>query len=647
MTSRVLSNTTESIIPDITSLDPHFTLFLIQIILILSICEALSLIGMIFHQPRVIFEILGGIILGPSVLGNFPVFEHQLFPSSSLDYITLVAQIGLNFYIFIIGLEVDYSIVVYSFVKTSSIALTSMLVPFALGIAISPLLFEFVQIPDKVNSNLSTTMQFVSFFVFIGTALSITAFPVLARIINETPLKLTNIGGVTLSAAAINDAVAWVLLVIAISLSRSASSLSSLYIILSIFAYTFLLFTVGRYLLGRFVSFVENCDIDKLKRYLYGQVHLLFGGGRRTGNTGPIIRNVLSQENLETSSNTANRINEQNSNGSISERAPRPSFNVDKRLHHLFVVIIILFLASAYFVSLLGIDSIIGSLLFGIIVPRKSKVHHYCLHHLSHYTIYFLLPIYFTSSGLKTNFTKLHFIPDFWLLLLVCAVATVGKISGAGTVAYYFGYSVRESLVIAILMNTRGLIELVVLNVGFDAGILNERIFSMFVIMCLFTTLISYPLVSWIYGDEITDVRLKRRQERIIGGEDGGYNSEGGDEISQHVTEEEKGERIDTNQTISTILPEEGGMEELFSADSDTQAFNNIRKAYIDPQEEWKEVGFEEMTSVRTNTSNDGRDQLFIPHNYHAYFIDEGVKQSANQPMKGEIELDKLSDIAL
>lgn len=231
---------------------------------------------------------------------------------------------------------------------------------------------------------------------------------------------------------------------------------------------------------------------------------------------------------------------------------------------------------------------------------------------------------------------------------MVCAVATVGKISGAGPVAYYFGYSVRESLVIAILMNTRGLIELVVLNVGFDAGILNERIFSMFVIMCLFTTLISYPLVSWIYGDEITDVRLKRRQERILGGEEGGNNNVGGDEMSQQETEEEKGEIIHTNQTISTILPEEGGIEGLFSADSDTEAFNNIRKAYIDTQEEWKgAMGFEETASYQTTKSHEGRDQLFIPHNYHAFFIDEGVKQSANQSMKGETELDKLSDIEL
>lgn len=118
--------------------------------------------------------------------------------------------------------------------------------------------------------------------------------------------------------------------------------------------------------------------------------------------------------------------------------------------------------------------------------------------------------------------------------------------------------------------------------------------------------------------------------------------------MSQQETEEEKGEIIHTNQTISTILPEEGGIEGLFSADSDTEAFNNIRKAYIDTQEEWKgAMGFEETASYQTTKSHEGRDQLFIPHNYHAFFIDEGVKQSANQSMKGETELDKLSDIEL
>lgn len=240
---------------------------------------------------------------------------------------------------------------------------------------------------------------------------------------------------------------------------------------------------------------------------------------------------------------------------------PLPSFNIEKRLNHLFVILLILLFSSAYFVSLLGIDSIIGSLLFGIIIPRQSKIYSYLFQHLHYFVVYFFLPIYFTLSGLKTNFTSLYFIPDFWLLILVCFIATLGKVLGGGIAAYYFTYSKSESAVIAILMNTRGLIELIVLNIGFTAGILNERIFSMFVIMCLFTTMISYPLVSWIYSKELA-VAKRAQQLRRLSSRNLHNPNDDGDDDEGHEDNNDRGNRL-SDQLVADLQQSEVALMEL------------------------------------------------------------------------------------
>jgi Kef-type K+ transport system membrane component KefB len=430
-----------SILPDVSIISPTLTTLLLQLFVVIGFCEFLSLLGNFTKQPRVIFEIIAGILLGPSGLGKIPSFESTIFPFSSLGIIGVVANLGLNFYLFIVGLEVDLSVLQNNFVPTTLISLSCIAVPFGLGVAVSKVLYEELENPEVVS--------FSSYFIFVGTSFSITAFPVLARIIKESCLLLTPAGMIALNAAAINDAVAWVLLVIAISFAKATSTFGAAWLVLSMLAYALFLFSIVRWIFYRLVAYVEQ-----------------------------------------------------------------PPFT-EKQMIHLFSTTIVLTLFSAWFTSILGMDAIIGSFAFGVIVPRKSKLYSFCLHNIENFAATFFLPIYFVYSGLRTDFSVLQAYPDLLIIILVIVVATFGKVIGAGIPSLLCGFSFRQSCVIAILMNTRGLIELIVLNIGVEAGILSTRSFSILVIMCLFTTFISYPLVRLIYYDEIRQAKLSRSRFRM------------------------------------------------------------------------------------------------------------------------------------
>lgn len=443
---RALASRQGGILSSVPILDDHLSLFFVQATIILGITRSLSFLGTYLKQPKVIFEIIGGILMGPSAIGRKASFLEIIFPAESLDYLDLVANIGLTLYLFLVGLELDPKLLKTHARKAGGIALIGMAVPFALGVAISRIMFDVLQGDDPAFKD----VDFVSFFVFIGTAMSITAFPVLARLLKEGGLIYTSAGAMAMGAAALNDAVAWCLLTLAISIANAGNMATAGYIFLCVVGFALCLFFVIKPLFEELVTYVEAMH--------------------------------------------------------------RPDMH-----QNLFVLTLVILFMSAWTTALLGVHAIFGAFLFGLIVPRGSHLFKECNERMEELVLGFTLPLYFALSGLKTDVTTISTGKEGAICVLVCVCATAGKFIGAGGTALVSGMGYRESAVIAALMNTRGLVELIVLNLGMSSGILNTRTFSVMVIMCLFTTFLTSPLVEWIYPREMRTVEHKDDASSVEG----------------------------------------------------------------------------------------------------------------------------------
>lgn len=245
-----------SIIPDVSVLDPILSLVLIQLVIIYLACQILSIIGVYFKQPSVVFEIIGGIILGPSILGKIPGYTNYLFPMDSMEYIKTISSFGLQIYLFLVGMEIDLTGLQKFQSVTILVAISSMTLPFLGGIAMAVPIYRYM-VDHSVEEN---NQSYFKIAIFIGTAMSITALPVLARILKENLLLTTLPGIITFGAAVIVDAVAWILLVIAISISNSSSMESALWVLFSIVMYGLFIFTIVRKLLQLVIQFIERQD---------------------------------------------------------------------------------------------------------------------------------------------------------------------------------------------------------------------------------------------------------------------------------------------------------------------------------------------------------------------------------------------------
>jgi Kef-type K+ transport system membrane component KefB len=425
--------------------DP-FGLFLVQCVIILSMTRVLGLAGSYLRLPKVIFEIVGGVLLGPSAIGRNKAYMTTIFPKSSLPLLNVVAQLGLVLYLFVVGMELDPKLIASHGRKAGAIAFFGMAVPFALGVGISQIMFDTLQANDPKYSK----VPFVSFYVFIGTAMSITAFPVLARILKEGALIYTKPGAMAMGAAALNDAVAWCLLILAISIAHAGEMASAGIVFACVVTFGLGLIFIVRPVYWWLVAWVER-------------------------------RHSVALNNS------------------------------------LFCLTLILVFLSSWTTELLGVHAIFGSFLFGLIVPRDSHLFTECNDKIEELVLTLTLPLYFALSGLQTDVTTISSGAEGAMVVLVCFVATIGKYIGAGGAAYAGGSSVRESFVIAFLMNTRGLVELIVLNLGMQAGVLSIRTFSVMVIMCLFTTFITGPMVEWIYPPHIRGLETGHLHEETIG----------------------------------------------------------------------------------------------------------------------------------
>ncbi|KAI9353765.1 Cation/H+ exchanger [Obelidium mucronatum] len=404
-------------------------LFLIQTCVIIVTSRLLTFPLKWLHQPSVVAEVLGGIVLGASCLSKIPAFKNNLFPAASMPLLKLVAELGLIFYLFLVGLELDPVELLKVFKKSVSISVAGIALPFALGCSIATVIY---------NEYADPTVSFVSFLLFMGISMSITAFPVLARILTERKLLHTKVGQATISAAAVDDFIAWALLVLVIALINNsktgeggaASYLTAVYVCLCIIAYALFLWYAIRPILRRLL--------------------------------------VLSQD--------------------------REHLN-----QLLLFVVFTLVLFSAWFTEIIGVQAIFGAFLVGVIMPHEHGFAVKLATQIEDLITIVFLPLFFAYSGLNTRLDLLDDGKSWGFVFLVCVIACAGKMIGCTLSARFSGLNWRESSAVGILMNTRGLVQIIVLNVGLHAGVITDKIFAMFVLMAIFTTFLTVPLIAVVY----------------------------------------------------------------------------------------------------------------------------------------------------
>jgi len=410
----------------------ELTLFLVQLVIVVVTSKLLALLLRYVKQPAVIAEVLTGVILGPSVFGYIPNYLDTIFPTHSLPIFNVFANFGLIIFMFLVGLELDTGLLKKNLRKALVISIASIVVPFALGLASSYLIY--IRLIDPAVS-------FASFLLFIGVAMSITAFPVLARILTEAKMVQTDIGAMALSAAALNDVVAWCVLALVVSIARAGNALGALYTFLMLIGFILIMFLGFRTLLNRFAE----------KRQTFNVVRM------------PIM-----------------------------------------------IVLLIMIFFCAWITEIIGVHAIFGSFILGIIIPRTYGFAEQLIERIEDLVVIILLPLYFTYSGLRTNIGSINDGETVGLLLLTIVVACVGKVVGTVVSSKIMKNGWRDSFTLGILLNTKGLVELIILNVGLDVGVLNTKVFTMFVIMALVTTFVTQPLLYLVY------LRPMKKMKRVL-----------------------------------------------------------------------------------------------------------------------------------
>jgi Kef-type K+ transport system membrane component KefB/nucleotide-binding universal stress UspA family protein len=404
----------------------------LAIAITLIVCRLFGAVAVKVGQPRVMGEVIAGLVLGPSLLGGISAnAQAVVFPTDTLSAFGVVANLGLIFFMFLVGLEVDRERLKDQAAQAAAISNASVALPMLLGIAIALPLYKLLG-PDK---------KFVAFALFMGVSMSITAFPVLARILAERRMTSRPVGSLTIGCAAVDDVTAWFLIALATTIAVSGTFGDVARTIGEAIAFTLVMAFPVRRILARMATAFDEV-------------------GRLPGVW--------------------------------------------------FAAIILGVLAAAYVTEEINIAFIFGGFVMGMVMPRHAKMNEEVTRRIEDFVVTLLLPLFFAYTGLRTNVGLLDR-PILWLITLaLIAVAILGKLAGATIAARVVGYDWRASAVIGTLMNTRGLTELIVLNLALDTGAITNTLFAMLVIMAVVTTLMAGPLLRLLdphnrYGRNVED----------------------------------------------------------------------------------------------------------------------------------------------
>jgi Kef-type K+ transport system membrane component KefB len=393
--------------------------FLPLLIALTAVIVTGRLLGRVFAaigQPPVIGEVIAGVVLGPSVLGAlWPAAGAFILPPSVAPSLSVVAQLGVILYMFLVGLELNPDALRGQLRATAAISQTSIVVPFVLGWALAVYLYPRFSSDD---------VPFVSFALFIGIAMSITAFPVLARILSDLGMTRTPLGVVALTCAAIDDVTAWCLLALVVGVVQ-ASAGSALATIVLTLAFIATMFVGVRPVVAR----------------------LIRSAGERETSRGVIALTIAAM------------------------------------------------LVSALITESIGVHAIFGAFLLGAVIPHDSRLAHAMVGSLETLVTVLLLPAFFAFAGMRTQIGLLTGAGPWIACGLIILVATVGKAAGTFVAARLTGMSSRDAAGLGVLMNTRGLMQLIVLNVGLDLGVISPTLFTMMVLMALATTMATTPVL--------------------------------------------------------------------------------------------------------------------------------------------------------
>lgn len=372
-------------------------------------------------QPAVMGEIVAGIVLGPSVLGALsPDAQAFVLAPDAAPHLGIVAKIGVVLFMFLVGLELDTKLLRGSTHATIAISHASIVVPFVLGTALATYLYP------RYGSD---TVSFTTFSLFTGVSMSVTAFPVLARILTDRKVAGTPLGVTAIACAAVDDVTAWCLLAVVSGVATSELR-GAAWTIGLVAVYVVAVVGIGRPLLARLAA-------------------------REEQRTGPVSLGVLA-------------------------------------------IVFACLLVSAATTESIGIHALFGAFLIGAVLPHDGRLAEQLRARLEDVVVVLLLPVFFAFTGMRTQIGLVSTGADWLACLGVIAVATAGKFGGTVIAARFAKLGWRESSALGILMNTRGLMELIVLNVGLDMGVLSPRLFTMFVLMAVATTFATTPIFATI-----------------------------------------------------------------------------------------------------------------------------------------------------
>lgn len=393
---------------------------LLALVVIMAAARACGALVARLHQPPVMGEVLAGILLGPSLLGQIaPAAMHYLQPSAIAPILSNIAQVGVMLFMFLVGLELDTARLGRRTRAMIVISQVSIVVPFLLGMGLAVILYPRLSSAD---------VPFTVFSLFLGVSLSVTAFPVLARILTDRGLQGSDLGLVALSCAAVGDVTAWCLLAFVTAVASAA--LSSAWITFA--------------LSGLYIAL------------MVGVVRPL------------VVRAVRAQE----------------LRGTVSQGA--------------IALAIAGMLVSALATEAAGIHAIFGAFLAGALIPHDSRLAQTLTRALADLVVVLFLPVFFASTGMRTEIGLVSGAAQWLLCGLIIVTASVGKFGGTFAAARVMGFGGRDAAALGVLMNTRGLMELIVLNVGLERGILSPTLFAMLVLMAVATTFATTPLLDWL-----------------------------------------------------------------------------------------------------------------------------------------------------